>query len=187
MSFAGDSILQAFLSGHATGTNTFYLVGGNPGDGTGATTLGLERYAFVANYDATKIARPINSNIDGIVGSPYAFFNDLDAALGANSSGVTTVGAGDAGSGSGVNIYFSSLTNGIAVGGTGSLYALATSGGTSSNQGNALLFGSISMNGTSGNLSFTQAAISAVPVPAALWLLGSGLLGLAGVGRRRAA
>lgn len=35
---------------------------------------------------------------------------------------------------------------------------------------------------TDGSLS-----VSAVPIPAALWLFGSGLLGLAGVGRRRAA
>jgi hypothetical protein len=186
MSFAGDSILQAFLSGHATGTNTFYLVGGNPGDGTGNTTLGLERYAFVANYDASKAARPLNSNIDGIVANPYTLFSNLDASMGAASSVVSANGAGDAGAGGAVNIYWTSLTNGIAVGGAGSLYALATSGVNSSNPGNALLFGAISMNGTSGNLTFTQAAVSAVPIPAALWLLGSGLMGLAGVGRRRA-
>jgi len=33
--------------------------------------------------------------------------------------------------------------------------------------------------------SFTMTPVAAVPVPAAIWLLGSGLLGLAGVARRR--
>jgi hypothetical protein len=36
-------------------------------------------------------------------------------------------------------------------------------------------------------LTFTGNAGSAVPLPAAVWLLGSGLLGLAGVSRRRLA
>jgi hypothetical protein len=40
--------------------------------------------------------------------------------------------------------------------------------------------------GTDGSLSLTQSS-APVPLPAAVWLLGSGLLGLAGIGRRRTA
>lgn len=36
-----------------------------------------------------------------------------------------------------------------------------------------------------GNLTYTATAVSAVPVPAAVWLFGSALLGLAGIARRR--
>lgn len=41
--------------------------------------------------------------------------------------------------------------------------------------------------GANGDLSYKVAAPAAVPVPAAAWLLGSGLLGLVGVARRKAA
>jgi hypothetical protein len=41
---------------------------------------------------------------------------------------------------------------------------------------------------TNDTLTFTgNGGTTPVPLPAAVWLLGSGLLGLAGVGRRRAA
>lgn len=41
--------------------------------------------------------------------------------------------------------------------------------------------------GANGDLDYKVAAPAAVPVPAAAWLLGSGLLGLVGVARRKAA
>jgi hypothetical protein len=40
---------------------------------------------------------------------------------------------------------------------------------------------------TSSGLTFTAASTAPVPVPAAVWLLGSGLLGLAGIARRKSA
>ena len=40
---------------------------------------------------------------------------------------------------------------------------------------------------TSGNLTFAANTVSAVPLPAAVWLFGSGLMGLVGVSRRRKA
>ena len=43
--------------------------------------------------------------------------------------------------------------------------------------------GQISFNGTV--LSFTGNTTSPVPIPGAVWLLGSGVLGLLGIGRRR--
>ena len=45
------------------------------------------------------------------------------------------------------------------------------------------LYGNIDIDATTGVVSYS--AVSAVPVPAAVWLFGSGLMGLVGVARRR--
>ena len=47
------------------------------------------------------------------------------------------------------------------------------------------LYGSINIDSATGVVSYN--AVSAVPVPAAVWLFGSGLMGLVGVARRRSA
>jgi hypothetical protein len=75
----------------------------------------------------------------------------------------------------------------LALNQSSSLYAITQQSGqtdgTSFNLGTAMLTGS----GATLDLVFTgNGGTTPVPLPAAVWLLGSGLLGLAGVGRRRA-
>lgn len=47
-------------------------------------------------------------------------------------------------------------------------------------------FFGFSLQSVNGNVVSTDIVNTAVPVPAAVWLFGSGLLGLVGVARRRA-
>lgn len=47
------------------------------------------------------------------------------------------------------------------------------------------LFGKLNIDVATGQVSFGAASVSAVPVPAAVWLFGSGLMGMVGVARRR--
>jgi hypothetical protein len=71
------------------------------------------------------------------------------------------------------------------------LYFLLFSSATSS--GRTAVNGSVLNDSTGAPVTFTlsnagilTASVGAVPLPAAVWLLGSGLLGLIGIGRRRA-
>lgn len=73
-------------------------------------------------------------------------------------------------------------TAGTLLGQTVNLYALTGNGGTGQLQ--SYLMGTNLTLSSTGTLSVSP---TAVPLPAAVWLLGSGLLGLIGVGRRRAA
>jgi hypothetical protein len=80
-------------------------------------------------------------------------------------------------------------TQGNAVNTALALYGITGNGsGTGGGSGFALAYsvGSVSLDAV-GDLTFKGNGSSAVPLPAAIWLLGSGLLGLAGVGRRRSA
>ena len=64
-------------------------------------------------------------------------------------------------------------------------YDLAAATDLGLDQNLSILLGQWSL-GTNGTLSYS-AAVNAVPVPAAVWLFGSGLLGLVGIARRKAA
>jgi hypothetical protein len=67
--------------------------------------------------------------------------------------------------------------------GTSSSIYMLTSNGTTTSPPQSYIAGTATL-GTNGTLTFTQNT-TAVPLPAAVWLFGSGLLGLVGVSRRR--
>jgi hypothetical protein len=76
---------------------------------------------------------------------------------------------------------------GVALGTATSLYGITDNGGTGEVQSYVLGTNlTLSANGTL-TISSSGTTTPPVPLPAAVWLFGSGLLGLIGVGRRRAA
>jgi hypothetical protein len=99
------------------------------------------------------------------------------------SSGGNVWGAGAGNTGGSTNLYGQGPTqSGLALGTAANLYDLTGNGTTSNLQSYLLGTVTVSANGTISNV-----APAPVPLPAAVWLFGSGLLGLFGVGRRRAA
>jgi hypothetical protein len=78
-----------------------------------------------------------------------------------------------------LNFYGEGFISGIGIGSSAKLYGVTANGATA---GQVLGYdlGAISFDGST--LTFTG---NTVPLPAAAWLFGSGLLGLLGIGRRR--
>jgi hypothetical protein len=85
--------------------------------------------------------------------------------------------------------YPGTVTDELGATGAQTLYGV-TGDGTNSNGGKVQIYllGQLELTST-GTLESVPSTTPPppVPVPAALWLFGSGLLGLAGVGRRKAA
>ena len=105
-------------------------------------------------------------------GKSYAW---ADGSVGGNVWGASTGGNGGS-----TDLYGQEFDQaGIALGTTNTLYGLTGNGGPGQVQ-SYILSNNLTLR-TDGTL------VSSVPLPAAVWLFGSGLLGLFGVGRRRAA
>jgi len=149
--------------------NTKYITtyAGDPGDFSGLIPANLAAWGNGFNNDMIKL----NTNL----GSASSVYGASAASAGlwdvANSSAIVTWYS------NGVD------TEGVQLGGSVSLYGLTGNNGT---------VVPVQLYDLSDNLTLkadgtlTTGTASPVPVPAALWLFGSGVLGLAGVGRRKA-
>lgn len=196
-----------FTIGPDANMNTF-LAAVKPGDVVqyavmAATTPATQSAAAnapvgAANYITTNGTGDALTNITNKTPGNLAlwgsgFQNDLaklNANLGANNSVVgtspATAGIYDANAvGANLNNWYSNgPVNGVVGLGTSALLYGVTGNGSTLRpvQTYQLATVTLSANGT-----LSTGSTAPVPLPAAVWLLGSGLLGLAGVGRRKAA
>lgn len=187
LTFSADSTLTSSL---LSATDTVWMIGAI--DSTGVATGNKNML--------TTLAAPIGPMTNSILGTGLARGNTFLSAV--NATG--THGIGTAVNGSSLNTpadsafaggntaldTWTSTLSGSAVGSVGQslsfwLISNSASGGTPNvnttqyANSNGASYWTLSANGT---LSY---AASPVPVPAAVWLLGSGLTGLVGISRRR--
>jgi hypothetical protein len=186
-----DAALGAYITAAGSHALQWGVIGAQQNTGN-VRTAGTVSLLFSSNGTASNIAQGILANLTSTVTPFAADMTYLVAgglqqnggqsfALSAGSVVGNVWGAGAGATGGSTDLYGNFPSQlGVAVGSTNpvAFYGLTGNGGTGQAQSYVLA--------TSLTLSSNGTLASAVPLPAAVWLFGSGLLGLAGVGRRRA-
>jgi hypothetical protein len=183
--------LQGFLSTNPASGDAWELVGGDfnengPGNGSpvnsNTKTAGNAKGVFTSLQPSTNIAGLSLSGFQTYLGQMN---NDIGS--GGGMAVLQTTTESTAGSFSVTNDgskggIFSGAYDLASLGNSQTIYALTGNNGTGTPQ--SYILGKATLD-TSGNLTISGNA--PVPLPAAVWLFGSGVLGLVGVSRRRKA
>jgi hypothetical protein len=186
-----DSNLTTFLAQNG-GHDSFSFGILGAGTATGGATkqnpgASVVEFTSPQSILASNLNVPGGSTIGGLVGNVLATANTINSVIGTTSAPGTSgnVSSQFSPTSAEFNLYSASIAAVAPVGTDVNLYAIT---GNSSKASAGQLYATseeVTMlaNGTLESVGGT----SSVPLPAAVWLLGSGLLGLAGVGRRRSA
>lgn len=182
LNVAADGVLDGFLNDNDT--FTWAVLGSDTVGGTSFSAP--RRFAFTSPIELNSSNTPLNSGLATLGTSQNTFWNQVSATLGSQTSFVAPLGAaGGAIDYALLNNFFNQLpgdaTNGL--GTTQNFYLLTNSTGGNPTQARTFVLNDLELT-TDGNL-VAHGGVSEVPLPAAVWLLGSGLMGLAGIGRRR--
>jgi len=187
----GDSVLTSFLSAAGSDSLSYGIISGAYSGtlGSGQRPTGKVRIVATSLNQGSVLTNLQSQIVNATPSGLNVDVNSLNLNLGGASStnqGVfgTTTSAG----GTALNLYAGGLDmSGVAPGTAVTLYGV-TGNGTAGGSTTAFSLGTAIFSLATDTLTFTgNGGSTPVPLPAAVWLLGSGLLGLAGVGRRRAA
>jgi hypothetical protein len=171
---AGNTIQWAVMGGgsQASGALQFVTTDTNSNLGTLTGRSGVNAGQWQSKFinTATLVATNTGAN-------PDVFATSAGGAGGWDPTIFTTANAS--------NWYSAGPTNLVnGLGTSASLYGVTADSSTSTNLVKASVLGNVTL--TAAGLVFSTVTTAPVPLPAAIWLLGSGLLGLFGIGRRKA-
>jgi hypothetical protein len=196
-SISASSTLQSFLAANPSAGDAWTLEGGQyNGGGSNTSTTGNSRAAGAAKAVFTSAnGTANNANVTTkVLSNLNAFENGLNADLIQSNGGLFPLSSGsETGAGSvsatAENRYGFWTNQDFAALGSSAMQLFGFSGNNSTGKLQSYILGSATLD-ANGNLTIAGNATTPpppVPLPAAVWLFGSGLLGLFGVSRRRAA
>jgi hypothetical protein len=170
---AGNTIQWAVVGGggQPSGSLQFVTTDTNTSLGTMTGRSGVNASHWLSGFinTATLVGNNTGANPDVFATSPGGAAN-WDPTIFANNAS---------------NWYSNGPTNLVnGLGTSASLYGVTADGQSSTNLVKTSVLGNVTL--TAAGLVFSTVTTAPVPLPAAIWLLGSGLLGLFGIGRRKA-
>ena len=188
--FATDATWSSFIAGQTLADIRWFV---SAVDSSGTATASNVKRFITSSANASETAS--NGNLDGYIASANA--GGLATVYASGSNGATSSWAAAANSAApgAWSTNFTLGADGLAsLGDSVGLFYFARSTGTGSTTsfatktqfGNATGYATVSL-AANGDFTYNVPAASAVPVPAAAWLLGSGLLAMGGAIRRRKA
>lgn len=179
-----DANYSSLVTEAGSNALAYAVVGGGY---SGGVTTGTNTYVSTSGTTSVETSPVSNANLTAFKNIDNQVYGPLNGLPSATSYYVDITSAplflASSGGNWGAKANFSDLA---ATGTTPSNFYYLAGTGNSGKPSTDTLVGAYTFSG--GLLSFTAAGGTApVPLPAAAWLLGSGLLGLVGIGRRRAA
>jgi hypothetical protein len=177
-SISADANLASFLNG----TDEFDWTVIAP-DSSGSIAAGQKRYVTTMQTTPT----PTNQSLSSVWVSTNTVYDTLNTFLpDSGDNSVTENGQWDGASGLGANMdtwFNQGGDNKNDLGSAANLYVVSSNGGGVGTQARKYLLGQLRLT-SSGTLESVSVGAE-VPLPPAIWLLGSALAGFAGVARRR--
>jgi hypothetical protein len=181
-----DAALASFLGTTHAGDEVIWSILAS--DNTKTTNqLGDQRALLTSTLDLSGTGTTfINANVQTFSSKLNTLVNQVNSTY-ANGNTSSSVGWGDSLNGRNAPLSWVStlLGNGAPIGSSQQMYMFATNGTGASSNANIYLGGMVLIDAL-GNINVATPE-GFVPLPAAVWLFGSGLLGLIGAGRRRTA
>lgn len=185
ISSSAISSFQSWLGGAGRSSSIKWSILASERNATN-TSLAGQSAAFTSLNDYSSSSAPTNANVGTFASGLQGFFNYLntnaDTADGLSSSAGWDGSA--ASGGNNADQGFGAFPTGANLGQAMKFWDFAMNSNSGSATANKYLGATLTL--TAAGLEIVNPATSEVPVPAAVWLFGSGLLGLMGVGRRKA-
>jgi hypothetical protein len=184
--------LSAFLSANSSATITWGLMAG---DNQGGVAIGNGLRVASSTAAGATPSGITNSKLNNMTGNTNTFLGTVSGQLGGvaldGSSNAALSGTAKWGDSATIPDPTSWFGNGFSnavtgIGTAGDLYVLGAGGPGLTTLAEVFKIGGDLTLTNAGHLVLAAAG-NAVPLPAAVWLFGSGLLGLFGIGRRRVA
>lgn len=195
LNFGADALMTSWLGdGSTLASDVLWGIAAVDGQGTGSAFRALTTVQAGASSAGTTNSElsTFENKFDNFVAAHNQLGTHPGNLNGSSGSDGSNSAAANAATGFGVN--WGGATSFFSTGGVGQSLefffmagngTLGSTNATAVRYGNTEGFSTWTLNADSSFTYMAPGAVSPVPVPAAVWLFGSGLLGLVGISRRR--